>query len=317
MRRDARRLLVVWACIAGLVGCAPLLGYPRDPEDTDATLVSLQQYFNGSKQTDYFNPQNNAAARARIRNEIILGRLHAYDITFSDFEKRLYGDGNGVTLGGDLTALILTGLTATTGGAATKSALGAASTGVLGAKAAIDKDLYYQKTVPALLAQMEADRLLALAPIIAGMKLSDDQYPLFQAYIDLDAYKNAGSIPAAINAINKDTGNAKDEAQDAITIVRTKAYLTEQPNIDAVEDKLKTLTTDAQFVKLANSMQAYLLGRPAAIQRLVKVIDPKAARLSSNGGKKAREVVYAWVGEEDMTDTNKQQWLDAITSAAK
>jgi hypothetical protein len=139
--------------------------------------------------------------------------MRAYDITFADFEKRLYGDGNAVTLGSDLVALALTGLIATTGNAATKSALGAASTGVLGAKAAIDKDLYYQKTIPALLAQMEADRLKVALTISAGMKLPDAEYPLMQAYLDLDAYKIAGSIPAAINQINKEAGNAKDALQ--------------------------------------------------------------------------------------------------------
>src|ERR1041385_2381654 len=115
------------------------------------------------------------AAKTNIRNEIIFARMRAYDITFADFEKRLYGDGNAVTLGSDLAGLILAGLTATTGNAATKSVLGAASAGVIGAKAAIDKDLYYQKTIPALLAQMEADRLQAKAPIVTGMKVPDEQ----------------------------------------------------------------------------------------------------------------------------------------------
>jgi hypothetical protein len=250
LRLAANPWVAFCACVIVLAGCAPLLGYPRDPEDTDATLPYLQQYFNGVREKDYFNPTY-AAQRAQIRNEIILGRLHAYDITFADFEKRLYGDGNGVTLGGDLTALVLTGLTATMGGAATKSALGAASTGVIGAKAAIDKDLYYQKTIPALLAQMEADRLVAKLPIVAGLKLSDAEYPLIQAYIDLDAYKNAGSIPAAINAINKDTGNAKDLALDALRSTpfsedtfsaRLRAFIwpagvgkpTNQPNLNKV-----------------------------------------------------------------------------------
>jgi hypothetical protein len=198
-----------------LAGCAPLLGYPKDPEDTDATLSSLQRYFNGTREADYLNPLY-AAQRAQIRNDIILGRMHAYDITFDNFEKRLYGDGNAVSLGSDLTGLVLAGLTATMGGAGTKAALGAASAGVIGANTAISKDLYYQKTIPALLAQMEADRLLAKAPLLAGIKQSDAEYPLFRAYIDLDAYKNAGSIPAAINAVNKDAGNAKDEAIEAL-----------------------------------------------------------------------------------------------------
>lgn len=201
----------VWCGL--LVACAPLVGYPNDPENTDATLTRLTPYFDGTRESDYFKPSNTSQERAAIRNEIVLARMRAYDIEFLDFEKRLYGDGNSVTLGGDLVALALTGLVATTGNAATKSALGAASTGVLGAKAAIDKDLYYQKTIPALLAQMEADRLKALLPITAGLKLSDADYPLMQAYIDLNTYQSAGSIPAAINAVNTNASNAKDALQ--------------------------------------------------------------------------------------------------------
>lgn len=217
-RITAGLAIVTWCGL--LVACAPIQGYPADPENTDATLTALAPYFNGIAETDYLTTTD-AILRTAKRTGIVLARMRAYDIEFSDFERRLYGDGNGVTLGSDLVGLVLAGLTATTGNAATKSALGAASAGVIGAKAAIDKDLYYQKTIPALLAQMEADRLSALLPITAGLKLSDANYPLMQAYIDLDAYKNAGSIPAAINAVNKNAGNAKD----ALQALRSTAFL--------------------------------------------------------------------------------------------
>ena len=233
-------LLVAWCGV--LAACAPLLGYPRDPEDTDATLTRLTPYFDGSKDVEYAHAP--PAAKTNIRNEIMFARMRAYDITFADFEKRLYGDGNAVTLGSDLVGLILAGLTATAGGAATKSALGAASAGVIGANTAINKDLYYQKTIPALLAQMEADRLQAKAPIVAGMKLPDEQYPLIQAYVDLDAYKNAGSIPAAINAINKDTGTAKEEALDAL---RSTSFVE-----DTFSDRLRVYIWPAGISKAAD-----------------------------------------------------------------
>ncbi len=206
--------LAISAWFGLLVACSPIRGYPSDPENTDATLTRLTPYFDGTEEKVYLGLSD--PLRTLKRNEIVLARLRGYDIEFADFEKRLYGDANAVTLGSDLVGLILGGLTATTGNAATKSALGAASAGVIGAKADIDKDLYYQKTIPALLAQMEADRLSALLPISAGLKLPDANYPLMQAYIDLDAYKNAGSIPAAINAVNKDAGIAKEDALDTL-----------------------------------------------------------------------------------------------------
>jgi hypothetical protein len=303
----------VLACCGLLVACAPIHGYPADPEDTDATLTRLAPYFDGTQEQIYV--YLGEPARTLKRNEIVLARMHAYDIKFSDFERRLYGDANGVTLGSDLVGLVLAGLTATTGNAATKSALGAASAGVLGAKSAIDKDLYYQKTIPALLAEMEANRLSALLPITAGLKLPDADYPLMQAYIDLDAYKNGGSIPAAINAVNKDAGNAKDDAQEAITFQRTSAQA-QLVSLVTVQSKLKTLTTDAQFLALAKAMQPNLAGRSPQIQNLVKSLDPKGLRLSGNA-RKARQVINAWLGEDDSTPANQQQWLNAITAVAK
>ena len=313
--RTFRRVIAVLALVmaAGvLASCAPILGYPNDPENTDATLVALAPYFNGMKEKEYFDPRLDPRAPEVKRNEIILARVHAYDIVFADFEKRLYGDGNGVTLGGDLVALVLTGLTATTGNAATKAALGAAATGVIGAKSAIDKDLYYQKTVPALLAQMEADRLKALEPITKGMKQSDTAYPLLQAYIDLDAYKTAGSIPAAINAVNKDAGEAKEDAQQIIMDARASA-VDQLTAIETVEVKLKALT-DAQIVAFANVMQLNLPSRSAQIQNLINSLDAKNLRLTSP--KRARAMMVIWLHEDNLP-TNLQQWLDAIAAVSK
>jgi hypothetical protein len=260
-------ILAISAC--SLAGCAPLIGYPKDPENTDATLAALAPYFNGVKEADYLATAD-LALRTAKRNAIVLARLRGYDIEFYDFEQELYGQGNEITLGADLTALALGGLIATTGKAATKSALGAASAGVIGAKAAIDKDLFYQKTIPALLAQMEADRLKAILPITAGMKFSDAEYPLMQAYIDLDAYKNAGSIPAAINQINKAAGNAKDTLQ----ALRSTAFLE-----DTSSQRLRTYIWPSGITNLADQTHVEKLRQWMSTHQLAGV--PVAVLLNS------------------------------------
>ena len=314
-----RLLTMVILSLAGaafLSACAPIRGFPQDPENTSATLAALIPYFDGTEEKIYLSSGIGTEARTQKRNEIVLARMRAYNIAFSEFQRRLYGDSNTVTLGSDLIALILAGLTATTGDAATKAALGAASAGVLGASAAINKDLYYQKTIPALLTQMEADRLRAQAVILQGLTLPNSQYSLMQAYIDLDAYQNAGSIPSAISSITRDAGNAKQDAQDAIIAFRrTAGYIKQLPDVQAVQAQVKMLT-DQQFSALAMAMEAFLPTRPPGIQQLVKTIDPKGARLTGNG-KKAKQVINAWVGEEDMTPENKKEWTDAIANASK
>ena len=83
-----------------------------------------------------------------------------------------------------------------------------------------------------------------------------------------------------------------------------------------MQSKLKTLTTDAQFLALAKAMQPNLAGRSPQIQNLVKSLDPKGLRLSGNA-RKARQVINAWLGEDDSTPVNQQQWLNAITAVAK
>ena len=136
-----------------------------------------------------------------------------------------------------------------------------------------------------------------------------------QAYLDLYAYQSAGSIPAAINAVNQSAGNAKDDAQTAITIQRTSAKAQFQ-GIVSVRAQLATLTTDAQHLALAKAMQPYLAFRSPEVQRIVKTIDPNGLRLSGNA-KKARQVINAWIDEDDVSLANQQQWLIAIAAAAQ
>jgi hypothetical protein len=208
--------IATFICLPVLFACSSIQGYPYDPEDTAATLQRLNQYFDGSVEANYLSTPDDTT-RTQLRNLIIYGRMRAYDIEFANFERALYSQGNSISVGSDFIALILAGLTATTGNAATKAALGAASAGVLGANAAINKDLYYQKTIVALLAQMEANRAQAKVPIARGLSLPDSQYNLFQAYSDLDTYKNAGSIPGAISGITQSAEAQKQGAQVILT----------------------------------------------------------------------------------------------------
>jgi hypothetical protein len=233
--RLVRVAILVCGCLPSLFACAPIQGYPLDPEITDATLKNLGPYFNGREETNYINAVGDGG-KTPIRDAVVYARIRGYDIEFSDFEKSLYSQSNGIAFGSDLVGLILGGLTATTGNAATKAALGAASVGVIGANAAINKDLYYQKTIIALMPQMEANRAGAKLPIVKGLILPDSKYNLFQAYSDLDAYKNAGSIPAAISAVTQNAENQKADAQQHQTLL--KGISLETPAVSARYDIL-------------------------------------------------------------------------------
>jgi hypothetical protein len=218
--RVVYRALVFFGVITVLASCSAIQGYPHDPGNTRAVLKSLQPYFSASSEDAYLKEQD-PTKRRTLRDVIVLSRVHAYDIEFDSFEKSLFTSGSGLSTGSDLTVLVLNGLGATIGGVTTKAALSAASAGIIGAQASINKDLFFQKTIPALLAQIEANRAKVELTIFAGLTQEDGKYPLLRADLDLEALKKAGGIPRAITDITQQAANATDAAQAKIQALRS------------------------------------------------------------------------------------------------
>jgi len=256
-------ILLAFIWIAALTSCASTGGYPHDPE-TDANLQVLEvNYFAPNSECEckynklrlkYSESKlaSDADLLKAMRDEIVLSRIHVYDIEFSRFQRLLAGSGNAVSVGGDLAVLTLSGLAAVTGGAAAKSALSAASGGIVGAQGSINKDLYYQKTIPAIISQMEANRAKVKLAIFEGLKLSDAEYSLQRAYVDLSELNDAGSIPSAISNITQASTEMKNKAQDEIrgtyatsaSARRIRAWLHPQGKMDL--NRFKALDTWAK-----------------------------------------------------------------------
>ncbi len=319
MLRDAvsgrgHRAFATLILCAVLAACSSLSGYPPEPADPDAELASLQKYFAPDLVTNYHD-STDAVLRKHIRDEVVYGRLRAYDIEFKKFEKALAGDNNTFSIGSEWVVLGLNAAGAVTGGAGTKAALAAASAGIVGAEGVVDKDLFYQKTIPALLAAMEAGRLKALVPIKTGLGKSDADYSLDQALVDLGAYDTAGSIPDAITGIVNDAGASASTSQQAIiNIARDASFLNKLPDATAIQARLKALTA-AQALALAKIMADDLKNRSKSLQDLVKAIDPKGQWLTN--GDAAKQVLLAWQINDDRDAASMKQWTDALSIVEK
>lgn len=293
--------ILVCICLVSLIACAPIQGYPSDPENTDATLNNLAPYFNGTVEAQYVAATGDAA-KTPLRNAIVYARMRGYDIEFSDFEKSLYSQSNSIAVGSDLVGLILGGLTATTGNAGTKAALGAASVGVIGANTAINKELYYQKTIVALPSQMEANRAKAKLPIAKGLAIDspDSKYNLFQAYSDLDAYKTAGSIPGAVSAITQSAENQKLDAQQALL----QGISLETP---AVAKRYDILTN--YIAGLVTRQDSTTLGKVAAA--LGRTVPPGSTYLQIKG------IIVSYLYEAIDSKTTEADKLAALDQLAE
>jgi hypothetical protein len=223
---NAGKVLSLTAVVSSLLlvsACSSVQGYPNDPENSTVVLASLSTYFDPSLDQQY-DLTTDPLARQRLRDTIVLNRMRAYDIEFDSFERSLYGEANYVEAGGNLVVTALGAVGATSGGLVTKAALNAASGAITGAQGIISKELYYQRTIPALISQMEADRTVAKTYILLGLKQPDSAYSLVQAYADLESLKNAGGIPRAISTVTQTASSNAKEANQDLQIVSTSSF---------------------------------------------------------------------------------------------
>ncbi|MFZ2403542.1 MAG: hypothetical protein WAW41_00280 [Methylobacter sp.] len=133
--------------------------------------------------------------------------LTALDLRYAEFVNDISLEGRTKTTATDF-ALIGLGLAGTAvGGAEAKTILHAISTGVAGANTSIDKNYFYEKTIPALISQMNADRKQRQLLIIERLQNCDNRgYSWFEAVHDLTDYYAAGTLLGAISSISKDAG---------------------------------------------------------------------------------------------------------------
>jgi len=199
-------LLLIISLLAG--GCATIKNYPDRtvnlPEDVKALndKFSLEEYL---KLTD-------KAGKKSYRNDFINAKILAIDQSFETFQEDLVRESGLKDLGADWANLALTGAAAVVPLAQTKTVLTAIATGITGAKGSVDTNLFFKKTVVALITQMKADRETKRTDILKKMDLDTDKYPLTLALTDLEEYYKAGTLPQALISISA-TAGAKISAE--------------------------------------------------------------------------------------------------------
>lgn len=179
-----RVFAVLLLIFSSLTGCNTIRGFPNPPKNADAAPPNPDWQL-GPQAIRTYNAENDPATKMTLRNEIIDARLAALDNAFGDYERTIYQEDVKAGVGTDWLLLSLTAGTTVVGAASTKTALGAASTAVVGASASFDKRALFDKTLPALLAQMVGARETIRAEIETSKKLAVTDYTWSAAESDL------------------------------------------------------------------------------------------------------------------------------------
>ncbi len=215
-------LLALGAAIA-LSGCATAPGYaPRAAFPIDQDIQQLHdQFATAASIKGYYVAGADPVSR---RNELIAGRLALYDLEYIRFIGRYRLSRAEQSTAFDAVALGVGFATTITHGERVKTILGAVTTALTGARSSYEKNFYDDKTAAALVAQMTAERKMALIPIVQGVKASIEEYPLTLAVIDLTGYQLAGTIDGALSGVQKDAVVKDAAATDILSQYRAISY---------------------------------------------------------------------------------------------
>ena len=224
--RSTFSILLGGVLLVVLNACAGIRAFPEAPFESTGQLESTRFAFLPETYQKYYNKDDDEQEQIRLRNKIANAQIRAYDIRFQEFEQNLFDLGIGLGVGTDWASLALSGLTATVGSASTKAALGAANSGLVGAKGALDKHLFMEKTLPVIMTEMANQRSAILLQIRIGLNEDDvRKYSLDQALGDIQRYARAGSISAALTGIAASSGRELKVNVDELNELTKFSYL--------------------------------------------------------------------------------------------
>ena len=218
-------ILVALASCAVFSGCGQQQrpGFPAQSYDEKKLIEDLETKFDlPTKIRQYYDEKPVLTQRELQirRDEIITSRVTLINLHYNQFVADASFRRQMMDFGADIADLGVDLATAVVGSAATKTILGAISAGITGSQASMHKNFYFEKTVSAIVATMNANRKQALIPILTGQQRGVDAYPLGQALSDLDNYYFAGTFLGALNAILVEAGDNEQAATTEIDKIR-------------------------------------------------------------------------------------------------
>lgn len=157
-----------------------------------------------------------AATSEQERNRLQNKAIAVINLNFNQFERDLVADraDTSAAVAGTTLASSIAGVLV--GSASAKENFALLNAGVIGAFGIIDKNYFYDKTVPALVSAMGAARASVLLHIKTSQRDTVEIYDGTAALDDINAYFTAGTVFGAISAITTKAENDKQTALDKV-----------------------------------------------------------------------------------------------------
>ena len=192
-----------------VTGCASFEAQPRPVISVSMTEQVLAEYQVPGILTKY--GKLSGRAQRAYRDEVIAVYTQAINARYDEFLGNLSAENKGTNLGFDTLLIGLVGAAALSPTDA--SDIAALTSGVMGLRGSVDQNLYYERTLPALIAAMDAERYRVLASIEGHKAQDTSDYPLAAALVELQEYQQAGSLIRAISSLTRTAAADADDAK--------------------------------------------------------------------------------------------------------
>ena len=183
-----------------LVGCSSFQGRPSPVIPMNTLTDQVDEMLPGEAIGNFYSSdasKRGGLTRKQYRNKVIGVYMAAINARYHNFVVGISSQrrGAGITL--ETLALGLsTG--ATLANQTTANALSAGAAFATGSNSQVDKQLFYQQALPAIISAMNASREKEKVILIERMGKTADAYPMELAFMDLANLQNAASIDQAI-----------------------------------------------------------------------------------------------------------------------
>lgn len=169
-------------------------------------ILSTQDISRSKVELNDFIPDKDA------RNNFVSAKIFLIDKQYHLYETNLARENEFANLGGSIASLGVSTAGATIPVGQTTKILAAVATGITGAKASFDRDVLLTQTIQAVQSQMRTDRAIQAKVLLSRMSCELNEYPIFMAMSDLEAYRQAGTLESAINSLTKAAAKAEADA---------------------------------------------------------------------------------------------------------
>jgi hypothetical protein len=217
MRAAKRALLLtcLFGVSPGLAGCVSMRGAPERVFTPAQSLDLAGEYPYDQAIKAFFSDDSRhrgGLTPQQWRDMVVTVYLNAMDSQYSEFRAALSSEGRQAALGLDLAVIGFTGWASVAKDTMAKK-LSAAAAAFAGARGVVDKTLYFDKSLPALLSAMDAQRLRTKTQIMVNLRKSASDYPLPTAFAELMSYEITATLDSAVEQVTQQASETKKIAQ--------------------------------------------------------------------------------------------------------